>query len=109
MRFVVDVNLPRPLIKIIRQHGHVADYATDHVAATVDDIAIWALAVRLAAAIVTKDEDFINLAARRPERVRVVWLRCGNIYNPDLYALIQRHLPAIVAAFDAGQQVIEIR
>lgn len=109
MKFLVDVQLPRPLVNVIRRGGHDADYATDHLPAIADDRENWALAATFGAAIVTEDGDFADLAARRRERVAVIWLRCGNMYNPDLYALIAYHWSAIVAAIERGDRVIESR
>ena len=109
MRFLVDVNLPRRLVGVIRGGGHDGDYVTDHLPSVADDSTIWSLAATLNAAILTKDDDFVDLASRRSERVAVVWLRCGNIYNPALVALIARHLPVIVAALEAGERIIELR
>jgi len=109
VRSLVDVQLPRPLVGVFLRNGHTADYATDHLPAVDDDSAIWRLAAELHAAIVSKDEDFFDLITRRLEPIVVVWLRCGNIYNPDLYALIERSLPAILAAIERGERLIEIR
>lgn len=67
------------------------------------------LAATRGAAILSKDEDFIALSLRRPEPVTVVWLRCGNIYNPELIALVETRLDDIVAAIARGLRLIEIR
>jgi len=56
---------------------------------------------------VTKDEDF---AIRRLLRggPSVVWLRFGNTRRIALLARIEAELPAIVAALERGETLIEI-
>jgi len=56
---------------------------------------------------VTKDEDF---AIRRllSEGPAVVWLRVGNTRRLALLARIEGELPAIVAALERGEMIIEV-
>jgi predicted nuclease of predicted toxin-antitoxin system len=56
---------------------------------------------------VTKDEDF---AIRRllSEGPAVVWLRIGNTRRMTLLARIEAELPAIVAALERGEALIEV-
>ena len=56
-------------------------------------------------AVITKDSDFYHshLLLRRPWKLLLV--RTGNIGTRELAALFQRHLPAIVAAFDENSLV----
>jgi len=56
---------------------------------------------------VTKDEDF---AIRRllSEGPAVVWLRVGNTRRLALLARIEGELPAIVAALERGEMMIEV-
>ena len=56
----------------------------------------------------SKDSDFAE-RARRTVRLQVVWVRFGNTTNAALRARLAPHLPAIAAALEAGEALIEVR
>ena len=64
-------------------------------------------ATSVGAVIVTKDEDF---AIRRvlTEGPSIVWLRLGDTRRAALLARMEAELPAIVAALERGETLIEI-
>jgi predicted nuclease of predicted toxin-antitoxin system len=59
------------------------------------------------AVIVTKDEDFAvrRLLMGGPS---VVWLRLGNTRRVALLARVEAEVPAIVAALERGETLVEV-
>ncbi|HVV31906.1 MAG TPA: DUF5615 family PIN-like protein [Vitreimonas sp.] len=78
MKFLVDANLPRPLAQWLADAGDEAFYVDDLIPPPARDDAIWNLAIETDCTIVSKDADFADRAVR-DQRVRVVWIRCGNL------------------------------
>jgi predicted nuclease of predicted toxin-antitoxin system len=87
--------------------GHTAEHVADRGMASAPDNVIREYAASVGAVIVTKDEDF---AIRRllTEGPAVVWLRLGNSRRAVLVARVEAELPAIVAALERGEALIEI-
>ena len=107
MRFVVDAQLPPALARRLESLGHAAEHVADRGMASGSDAAIRDYASSVGAAIVTKDEDFAirRLLADGPA---VVWLRVGNTRRATVLARVEAELPAIVAALERGETLIEI-
>ena len=107
MRFVVDAQLPPALARRLETLGHTAEHVADRGMAAASDNAIRDYAASVGAVIVTKDEDF---AIRRvlTEGPAVVWLRFGNTHRVVLLAHVEAELPAIVAALERGETLIEV-
>ncbi len=63
MRFLVDAQLPPALARWLVAQGHEADHVADLGLGGASDTAIWNLALRTGAVIVTKDEDFAQRQA----------------------------------------------
>ena len=55
----------------------------------------------------TKAEDF--LTRHPPTHYTLVWLRLGNASNRTLSEWLEPRLDAIVAAIEAGEQLVEVR
>lgn len=108
MKFVVDVQLPPALARLLRNNGHAADHAESLALLRVDDRAIWEFAATHSAVIVTKDEDFANLVALQVVGPQVVWLRIGNCSNRSLSTWFEPLLPSIIARLDAGDRLVEV-
>ena len=64
-------------------------------------------AIGVGAVIVTKDEDFAirRLLAGGPA---IVWLRLGNTRRAALLTRIESEWPAIIAALERGETLIEV-
>lgn len=107
MRFVVDAQLPPALARRIEALGHTAEHVADLGLASASDNEIHDYAANAGAVIVTKDEDF---AIRRllNEGPAVVWLRLGNTRRVALLARVEAELPAIIAALERGEKLIEV-
>ena len=107
MRFVVDAQLPPALARRLEILGHTAEHVADRGMAAASDNTIRDYAASVGAVIVTKDEDF---AIRRvlTEGPAVVWLRLGNTRRVVLLTHVEAELPAIVAALERGESLIEV-
>ena len=109
MRFLVDAQLPPALARWITDQGHEAAAVRDLGLRDSPDSAIWESARSTDAIIVTKDEDFAQLAAVRPPPPRVLWIRLGNTTNANLINALQAHWPDLIGHFEAGAAVVEVR
>ena len=106
MNFLVDAQLPRRLIVLLRQGGHDALHTLDlpHGNRTPDG-EIAERADRDDRVVITKDADFVNsfLVSGRPRRLLVV--ATGNITNTELMTLFAAHLPQISNALEIHHYV----
>lgn len=75
---------------------------------TADDRTLWAWAIREDRVVVSKDEDLLFLAIRPRDEGRLVWVRPGNCRRDALLDAFAKALPAVVAALDDGQRVVEV-
>ncbi len=106
MRFLVDAHLPPRLCVLLRAAGHEAIHTgTLPTGNQTPDETINQKSMVEQCVVVTKDSDFYHshLLQGRPWKLRLV--RTGNIGAPELTGLFERHLPAIVAAFDENSLV----
>ena len=62
MRFLVDAQLPPALARVLSAHGHVAEHVNDIGPGDAPDGDLWRYALQHGAVIVTKDEDFSDMA-----------------------------------------------
>lgn len=108
MRFLIDAQLPPGLARWLTAEGYPADHVDDLGLRAAADATIADKAHDLGAVIWSKDSDFAE-RARRTAGLQVVWVRLGNTTNPSLRARLAPHLPAIAAALNAGEALIEIR
>lgn len=107
MRFIVDAQLPPALARRLEVLGHHAEHVADRGMTSASDGAIWSYAITVGAVIVTKDEDFAvrRLLIGGPA---IVWLRIGNSRRIALLDRVEAELPAIVAALERGETLIEV-
>jgi predicted nuclease of predicted toxin-antitoxin system len=102
IRFLVDAQLPPGLAHRLTTRGYPAEHGI------ASDRDIWLYAARTAAALVTKDEDFVALAGQGPVGPQVVWIRLGNISNDALWRAIDPQLDEIIHALNAGERIVEV-
>jgi len=69
---------------------------------------IWAVAKDDGWIIITKDDDFVQLATVDPGGAPVVWLRVGNCRRQFLLDWFSRLFPAIVDELTNGEQIVEV-
>jgi predicted nuclease of predicted toxin-antitoxin system len=72
------------------------------------DSAIWECALREAAAIITKDEDFAERKALSDTGPAVVWIRLPNTRRRELLARFESVLPDILLALERGEALVEV-
>ena len=108
MKFIVDAQLPPALAEWLRDKGHDAVAVREIGLRNADDGDIWSYARAENAIVVTKDEDFRQLAATAPD-ARVLWVRVGNAVNRVLLARFERAWPEILTHLEEGAQIVELR
>ncbi len=99
MKFLVDAQLPRRIVRWLREAGLDAVHTLDLPEANhTSDSAILRVAKDEQCVVITKDADFVDsfLLAHRPEKLLLI--STGNIMNAELEAQILPNLNAIVVA-----------
>jgi predicted nuclease of predicted toxin-antitoxin system len=109
MRFLVDVQLPPALAKLLAAHGHHAEHVAEIGLRDADDSPIWDYAFRNDAIIVTKDEDFPHRFRQSKSAPVIVWLRIGNTSRRALLLWFEPLLPQMEALISQGDRLIEVR
>ena len=69
------------------------------------DQQIWEYAKRNDLTIVTKDMDFYELALARGVPPKIVWLRCGNVSNRYLLAMLLKCADTITSFIDDPESI----
>ena len=102
----MDNQLPATLARWLAAQGadavHVLDLALD----TTPDADIWSRASTEARIVVSKDEDFFDLANRPGDTGRLLWVRIGNCRTPALLARFESAWPGIQQSFTAGHRIV---
>mgnify|MGYP006952617127 CR=1 FL=1 len=106
MRFLLDQNLPINLCARLHQWGHEALHVEALGMGEASDRQVWGEASRLEAVVVSKDSDFLRLAASGG---RLVHMRIGNCSNRVLFEIVDRSWPAVVQQLEIGERVVEVR
>jgi predicted nuclease of predicted toxin-antitoxin system len=107
--FLVDAQLPPVLANWLTQQGHTAEHVDNLGLRNAEDVVIWNWALRSAAIIVTKDEDFAERTARTTSGPVIVWLRIGNSTNRALLEWLEPRWTQVTVLLDAGNMLIEVR
>lgn len=106
MRFLIDAQLPRRLVRQLREQGMDAIHTLDLPSGNrTSDAEICAIAESEERIVVTKDADFVHsyILHRRPPRLLLI--STGNISNDELVALFLPALPVMAAAFESASFV----
>lgn len=109
MKFLVDNQLPPLLAGHLRGFGHESAHVVDLGRSNADDLEVWKQAQRGQWILVSKDEDFLFLANRPGDMGRLIWVRLGNCRNRVLLSAFDRVHDNMIAAFLAGQRIVEVR
>ncbi|MFI5014449.1 MAG: DUF5615 family PIN-like protein [Hyphomicrobiales bacterium] len=107
-RFIVDAQLPPALARWLVDRGHEAEHVADRQMQTASDAAIWEFALRAAAVIITKDEDFAQRKALSDTGPVVIWIRLPNTRRRELLARFEAVLPHVLSALERGETLIEV-
>ncbi len=108
MRFLVDAQLPPALARWLAGNGHTAEHVADRGLEAASDSAIWDCALRDAAAIITKEEDFAVRKTLGNTGPAVVWIRLPNTRRRELLARLESVMPDILSALERGETLIEV-
>lgn len=108
MKFLVDNQLPLQIARHLAAGGHPSVHVAEVGLDEASDAAVWDWARQEDRVVVSKDEDFFFLASRPDDTGRLVWVRLGNCRTEALLVAFERALPTILAAFDAGQRIVEL-
>ncbi len=109
MRFLVDNQLPIALARFLASRGCDCQHVEDIGLERASDVEIWQYAEQHECAVISKDEDFLYLAARPEAKARFLWIRFGNCRTPALLAGIDSLWPRIEQSLETGERVIELR
>jgi predicted nuclease of predicted toxin-antitoxin system len=109
MLLLIDAQLPPQLAQWLRSSGHQAEAVRDLGMRDAADDEIWAYASAKGCVIITKDEDFAEMAARLPDGPAVLWIRCGNVLNRELRTRFESAWPEAQQLLAAGAKLIELR
>ena len=95
----MDNQLPKELARWLVNQGRDAEHVLDRGQGQADDRII----------MVSKDEDFFILAMRVDDSGRLLWLRVGNCRTSGMIASFEKSFSAILATFNEGQRIVELR
>ena len=109
MKFLVDHQLPAALARFLESRGHVAQHVIEASLEKATDRQIFEYAQANEFVVVSKDQDFFELATRYRDSPPLVWVRLGNCRKLALIAGMEAVLPKLVEALQAGEKVIEVR
>ena len=108
MRFLVDAQLPPVLARWIAAKGHYAQHVADFGMAGAPDQQIWEKAIELKSVIISKDEDFIQMAST-VGGPQIIWVTSGNTSKSALLGIMEKAFPQIIEALEFGEQIVEVR
>ena len=109
MNFLVDAQLPPALARWIGSQGHQAAHVFEIGLEGTDDGPIWEHAQKSKAAIVSKDEDFVDHWLLSDKPVPLIWVRKGNCSNKALLAWLESLWPDVLKRLEQGELLIELR
>ncbi len=96
MNFLIDAQLPRRLVLLLRQAGHDTIHTLDlpHGNRTSDaEINSWAASEQRV--VITKDADFVNSFLVFGQPYKLLLISTGNVPNAELLLLFTTYLPQI--------------
>ncbi len=108
MKFLIDNQLPVALSRLLSQEGHDAVHVLELGMGSASDLEIAQCAAADARTIITKDEDFVVLAALGRCEAPAIWIRLGNCRTEALLGFFSGSLSLILERLQSGEAVIEI-
>jgi predicted nuclease of predicted toxin-antitoxin system len=108
MRFLVDDQLPPALARWIGARGHESQHTSDIGLTGASDRKVWEHAMQSGAVVVTRDHDFLNLQMQVPGP-KVVWITIGNCSKHLLLQRIEQSWDVLIAALEAGEELVELK
>ncbi|WP_438749301.1 DUF5615 family PIN-like protein [Pararhizobium sp. O133] len=108
MRVLVDAQLPPALARWISARGYEAVHVADKGMQAAADRLIWEYALTDGWVIITKDEDFAQRKVLTQISPAIVWIRWPNTRRQELLIRFEAVLPAVAAAVERGETLIEV-
>ena len=106
MRFVVDAQLPKRVVRWLNTAGcdavHTLDLSNKN---RTSDAEIIALADREQRVVVSKDADFVDSHTLRGRPTKLLLISAGNLTNTELEALMVPLIASIMREFGANSFV----
>ena len=90
------------------EQGHAAEHIHVLAGAGATDRWIWEHAKTCGSVIITKDQDFFALRTLDPLGPSVVWIRVGNTTRRALLDHLVPVWPAVIAALEQGETLVEV-
>lgn len=101
MKFLVDAQLPRSLVKRLNDQGYVAIHTLDlPLGNRTPDAVINELSINEQYIIITKDADFVISFVMYSQPWKLLLVSTGNIKNTELESLFLTNLVKIEQGFD---------
>jgi predicted nuclease of predicted toxin-antitoxin system len=72
------------------------------------DKQIFERAFRDGATVMTKDDDFLQLAHDKGEGPKIIWITCGNTSNQKMKQILSNTLRDATKLLEKGETVVEI-
>jgi predicted nuclease of predicted toxin-antitoxin system len=111
MRFLIDANLPRTVIAVVRSLGHHAEFARDIGLGSATDDQIAKHASHYRAALLTRDLDFADIRRYPPDQYSgiVVMRLPDTAVAEEIAAVLKRFLsePGFIASLAGRLAVVE--
>jgi predicted nuclease of predicted toxin-antitoxin system len=96
VKFLVDAQLPRRLVRQLTEAGHDALHTLDlPLGNCTPDKVIVAMAEADSRVVVTKDSDFVTLFSLRGQPRKLLLISTGNISNDELSLLLAANLSSL--------------
>lgn len=109
MNFLIDAQLPPALATRLRAAGHAAVPVTEVLPGNAPDIDLINHAAAQRQVIISKDADFVQLAAQARLPVQLLWVRLGNCGNRALIERLMATLPDLLSGLDSRAAVVELQ
>jgi predicted nuclease of predicted toxin-antitoxin system len=101
VKFLIDAQLPRRLVAVLREYSHEAIHTLDLPQRNrTSDTDIMRYADENACIVTTKDADFVDAFYLQGQPHQLWLLSTGNISDPDLERLIRDNIVQITTLFE---------
>jgi predicted nuclease of predicted toxin-antitoxin system len=108
VKFLIDAQLPPALCELLRKMKCEAQHVEDVGLRDASDVEIRNYALKQGTALVTKDRDFVPVAASSA-KLQVIWVRTGNIPNRVLFERLEAGWTDVMTHLSSGAMIVEIR
>lgn len=108
MKLLVDSQLPPALARHIEASGVSCIHVPDVGLASASDQTIWDYAKMHGMVIISKDQDFREMAILKGPPPQVIWVRLGNCRRTDLIAAFDRSCISLHDTLSLGIPLAEL-